>query len=141
MAEGPAHTGDAEREHDVLDRAAVPRFDDPADELLHLGRFDLALDGAPEDLLGGQFRVARPTGRVHQRHVEALDDLPVGKQEGGLHPELVTTGIARDAGLLARGRIRRHDGQSSRSGQAGPAPTTGLPEARSLASTPWNQYQ
>ena len=47
-----------------------PGFDDRRDELLHLDRVEVAGDGAPEDLLGRLFRVARPAGGVDDRHVE-----------------------------------------------------------------------
>ena len=66
----PRHAADGEGEDDVLDRRAVPGLDDRADQLLHLERVEVAVDRAPEDLVGVLLGVARPAGRVDDRDVD-----------------------------------------------------------------------
>ena len=99
----PRHAGDGEREHDVLDRRAVPGLDDVGDQPLHRGGVDLALGRLAEDLLGLELRVAGPARGVHERHVVAVDDLLVREQEGRLHAELVAPRVLGDRGLRALG--------------------------------------
>ena len=116
----PRHAADGEREDDVLDRRAVPGLDDRADQLLHLERVEVAVDRAPEDLVGVLLRVARPAGRVDDRDVELLDDLAVREEQRGPQAEVAPARVLRDPGLLARRVGRRvrssSEGQSSRVG-------------------------
>ena len=116
---------DGEGEDDVLDGRAVPGLDDRADELLHLERVEVAVDRAPEDLVGVLLGVAGPAGRVDDRDVVLLDDLAVREDQRRPHPEVAPPGVLGDPGLLAR-RLGAassgwsSEGQSSRVRRADP---------------------
>ena len=96
-----------------------PGLDDALDQLLLLRLVDLAVDGLAEDVVRVSSRVARPAGRVDQRHVEALDDVAVREQQRRLDPELAAARVLRDAGLLAGRPARSPSRSSSRRRQAG----------------------
>ena len=102
----------------MLDRRAVAGLDDALDQLLLLGRLDLAATARSKISSGLQLRVARPAGRVDERDVELLDDLPVREEERRLHPEVAPAGVLRDRRLLAGGG-RRSGRPWRRSGWAG----------------------
>ena len=106
----PRDAADGEGEDDVLDGRAVARFDDRADQLLHLERVEVAVDRASEDLVGVLLRVAGPAGRVDDRDVILLDDLAVREDERRLQPEVAAARVLGDPGLLARRLGRRRLG-------------------------------
>src|SRR5450759_4868875 len=134
VRQGARDARQREREHDVLDGRAVAGLDDVGDQTLHRCRRDLAVHRAPEDLLRVQLRVAGAAGRVDQRHVVPLHDLPVGEQERRLHPQLVAARVARNRGLAAL----RNGGIGHARSLCGPTPRCAIPApgGRSRGTTP-----